>query len=37
MARFLKSAVHGRVVMGNASASSAVLKDIVRVALWKRG
>ena len=33
LARFLNSTVHGLVVMGKASASRAVLKDVVRVAL----
>jgi TetR/AcrR family transcriptional repressor of nem operon len=33
MARFLNSTVHGLVVMGKASASQAVLKDVVKVAL----
>jgi len=33
VARFLNSTVHGLVVMGKASASRAVLKDVVKVAL----
>lgn len=33
VARFLNNTVHGLVVMGKASASRAVLKDVVRVAL----
>ena len=35
MARFLNNTLHGMVVMGKASASKAVLNDVVRIALSK--